>query len=98
MKTVLRKLTPTELMSLNRAQVEQVYSGKQGCMCGCLGKYYKSPDRMVNKVLNLLKADSRLMLQAGYILYIDFPQRGRDERNYVVYLHKHTLPIETPKE
>ncbi len=86
-----RKLTPQELVGLNAAHVEQVYSGKQGCMCGCLGKYYQNPNRMVNKVLNILKADARLMLQDGYILYIDFPQQDRDERSYVVYLHPNTL-------
>jgi len=89
-----RKLLPQELIGLNNAHVEQVYSGKQGCMCGCLGKYYTNPNRMVTKVLNLLKADPRLMLQDGYILYIDFPQQDRDERNYVVYLHEHTFPVE----
>lgn len=93
-----RKLTPKELIGLNEAHVERVYSGKQGCMCGCLGKYYKNPNRMVKKVLNLLKADPRLMLQDSYILYIDFESRDNNERNYVVYLHEHTLPLEAPKE
>ncbi len=98
METRARKLTPKELIGLCNAHVEQVYSGKQGCMCGCLGKYYMSPSPMVTKVLRLLKADSRLMLQDGYILYIDFPQQGENERSYVAYLHEHSLPLEAPTE
>jgi hypothetical protein len=54
---------------------------------------------MVNKVLNILKADDRLMLQDGFILYIDFPRAQRDERNYVAYMHtSEKLPLETPTE
>ena len=26
-------------MSLDISNIEKVYSGRQGCMCGCLGKY-----------------------------------------------------------
>jgi hypothetical protein len=94
-----RKLTAKELAGITSANIDQVYSGKQGCMCGCLGKYFENPNRMVNKVLNILKADDRLMLQDGFILYIDFPRAQRDERNYVAYMHtSEKLPLETPTE
>lgn len=80
-----RKLTQADWDAITPARIDQVYSGKQGCMCGCLGKYW-STGKMINKVLNILKADPRTMLQDGYIVYIDFPARERDERNYVLYL------------
>lgn len=37
-------------------QVERVYSGRPGCGCGCLGKYYDAPHKMVKRVLNVLQA------------------------------------------
>lgn len=80
-----RKLTQADWDLITPARIDQVYSGKQGCMCGCLGKYWNH-GKMINKVLNILKADSRTMLQDGYIVYIDFQSRERDERNYVLYL------------
>ncbi len=87
-------LTIEQLAAITPSNVERVYSGKQGCMCGCLGEYYSS-GRMVTKVLNILKADPRVRLQDGYILHIahDLMRKGnycnghdRAERNYVVYL------------
>lgn len=80
-----RPMTKSDWDQITTARIDQVYSGKQGCMCGCLGKYFKS-GRMVTKVVNILKADPRTMLQDGYIVYIDFPRAKRDERSYVLYL------------
>lgn len=89
---MFRKLTQDELNRITPSMLKDVYSGKQGCMCGCNGKYWSSGP-MMKKVLNILKADERLMLQDGYILYIDFPRAQRDERNYVAYLAQ-PLPLE----
>ena len=35
------------------SEVERVYSGNQGCACGCRGEYYET-SRMINKVYNLM--------------------------------------------
>jgi hypothetical protein len=70
--------------SITPAMIDQVYSGKPGCMCGCNGTYWKT-GRMVKKVLNILKQHPHAMVQDGYIIYIDYPQQC-DLRNYVVYL------------
>lgn len=84
---VIRKPTQADLDAITVDKIVQVYSGKQGCMCGCNGKYWKS-GKMLGKVLAILKADPRVMLQDEYILYIDFPQRNNDERSYVLYLQE----------
>jgi hypothetical protein len=65
-------------------QVERVYSGRQGCMCGCLGTYSSNP-RQVKRVLSILKNDPRAEMQDGYILHRGYQ---RDERNYVVFLKR----------
>ena len=88
-----RKLTQADWDLITPARIDQVYSGKQGCMCGCLGKYWNA-GKMINKVLNILKADSRTMLQDGYIVYIDFSRRDDRDRNYVLYL-KEEQPLAT---
>lgn len=81
MKTFTKDSIPT----LTATNVERVYSGKPGCMCGCNGKYYDNGP-MINKVLNILKNDPRTKIQDGYILYIDEIDLKQGERNYVVYL------------
>lgn len=35
--------------------IARVYSGLPGCGCGCKGKYYDAPHRMVKRVLNILQ-------------------------------------------
>jgi hypothetical protein len=37
------------------SDVARVYSGRPGCGCGCNGKYYDAPNKMVKRVLNKLK-------------------------------------------
>ena len=74
-----------QLAAITPAQVERVYSGRQGCMCGCLGKYSEDA-RNVKRILNILKSDTRTQIQDGYILYTDFDKVRDGERNYVVYL------------
>ena len=88
-----RNLTQDELRNIHTGMVDQVYSGKQGCMCGCNGKYWKTGP-MVKKVLHILKTHQYTKLQDGYILFIDYPNRD-GERNYVVYLKEdEKLPLE----
>lgn len=85
------RIVKRDLSKLTVANIDRVYSGKHGCMCGCLGNYYES-GRMLTKVLNILKADSRAVVQDGYIIHVkdDLVCRdagnNRTERNYVVYL------------
>ncbi len=81
---VIRKVREWEWMGLHTGRVENVYSGKQGCMCGCLGRYWETGP-MVKKVLNILKTHEHAKVQDGYILFIDYPNRD-GKRNYVVYL------------
>lgn len=41
-------------MNTKYTQIDRVYSGRQGCMCGCRGTYSTSPSevtRVVNKLL-----------------------------------------------
>ncbi len=75
------------VFTLTPDKIERVYSGRQGCMCGCLGEYF-SDQRNVTRILNILKNDKRTMLQDGYILYIDDQKIGDRERNYVAYLKR----------
>lgn len=88
MNSSVVKPSPSLLQAITAADVEREYSGRQGCMCGCIGRYYKS-GAMVSKVLNILKADADTMLQDGYILFTDDKViRASSRRNYVVYLKK----------
>ena len=81
------------VLTISPDMVERVYSGHQGCMCGCQGTYSETP-RNITRILNILKNDSRTVIQDGYILHIDDNRidRGdrhwRGERNYVVYLKR----------
>lgn len=48
------------LGSLTPAQLKRAYSGRQGCACGCRGKYYEqgtSPQhaRQVTRILRLIQ-------------------------------------------
>src|ERR1700758_4959449 len=72
---------------LTVADVERVYSGKHGCMCGCLGKYWDH-GRMVRKVLQILQRDPRTQVQDGYILHLPYEVTLAGTRNYVAYLCK----------
>lgn len=76
---------PNPLRAFTVAQVKRVYSGKPGCMCGCLGKYYEPGDRMIAKVLRILQADPRTVLEDG-IAYTPRNLLADGERSYVVYL------------
>lgn len=86
--------------------VLQVYSGKQGCMCGCIGKYSVNPARKeeadkergyeddvgggmreVKRVLRILQADSRAVVE-GHILYVPDQLLRNKERRYAIYLSK----------
>ncbi len=85
----IRIPTPAELSALTTKDIERVYSGKQGCMCGCLGNYYGHTDgasgkRMMTKVLKEIVTSPRARVQDGKILFL----AGREGRNYVVYLNE----------
>ena len=82
-----KALEAVTIAEITPARVERVYSGRQGCMCGCLGTYSANP-RQVTRVLNLLKKDPRTVVQSGYILHIDDKLIGDRERNYVIYLKR----------
>jgi hypothetical protein len=42
------------ILDVTADKIERVYSGRPGCGCGCLGKYYSLKDnpKMVKRVLN----------------------------------------------
>lgn len=62
--------------------INQVYSGKPGCMCGCRGKYF-TEGRMVKRVYNTVMNHPNMKLdEQAKCAYID---GNRDDRNYVVY-------------
>ena len=42
-------------MNLDEVKVYSAYKGRQGCMCGCLGKYYKPESKMASKILQTIK-------------------------------------------
>lgn len=88
MKKNIQDLTP--------ADVSRAYSGRQGCMCGCKGKYYVSKAEaadedapsivnpgMVTKVLRTIQANEEAanMEADGSCVYLDL-----GGRSYVAYL------------
>jgi len=91
------------IQSLTPDHVLRAYSGKHGCMCGCLGKYYSNPlhneeleerDRPKGNARSLLmikKILDRLKAHPSASLqdgYIVYVPRDDEERNYIVYLCK----------
>lgn len=65
---------------INIANVQRVYSGRIGCMCGCKGKYSTTPiaiKRMVNKAA---KEGWEFDGLAGY-----YHQRT-ETRQYAIYM------------
>jgi hypothetical protein len=86
MKKNIQDLTP--------ADITRAYSGRQGCMCGCKGKYYVSKaveddapsivnPGMVTKVLRTIQANEEAanMEADGSCVYLDL-----GGRSYVAYL------------
>ena len=63
------------------ANVERVYSGKTGCMCGCKGKYTTPAEsaRSVKITFNKVMKNPAVKLEPGYA----FVDTG--SRNLVVY-------------
>lgn len=66
-------------MNTSIHNIDRVYSGKQGCMCGCNGNYY-TEGRMIKRVYNIVMSHPKLKIE-GTFAYID----DRSGRNYVVY-------------
>lgn len=63
------------------ANVERVYSGKPGCMCGCRGKYTtpKQSARSVKLIFNKVMNNPKHKIEDG-IAFVD-----TGTRNLVVY-------------
>lgn len=68
---------------INVNDTVQTYSGKRGCMCGCLGKYNES-ERARKMAITQMTRDSRVKLQTWNgsstdqgCLYIDTNTRIR---------------------
>ena len=76
-----------KLNSVTPDMVDKIYSGKQGCMCGCRGKYFEG--RGVGRVLAGMKRYAKENHLTGEVytpnLSIVFLS-GYSARNYVVYL------------
>lgn len=69
-------------MNTSIHNIEQVYSGKPGCMCGCRGKY-SSEGRGVAIIYNKVMKSPFLKLDEGAnCAYID---DRKASRNLVVY-------------
>lgn len=98
-KAFIARITPD--------MVQKSYSGKQGCMCGCNGKYSINPAHKkeadaergytmpaaktlssIKRVLRILQADPRTLVQDGYIIAVAYDQAEPGERNHVLYLCK----------
>lgn len=48
--------------------IVRIYSGREGCMCGCRGKYYEPTDRGFKRVLNaLLKQKPNLKQEDSWV-------------------------------
>lgn len=43
-------------VSINPTQIERAYSGKPGCMCGCLGTYTEKQSGINMRVKNAIQA------------------------------------------
>jgi hypothetical protein len=81
---------------ITSSDVFRTYSGKPGCMCGCLGDYKDSERAKKSAITRLLKDDYRLQLWEGDsddvmgCIYVQ-----TETRNNVIYLRKGTeLPME----
>jgi hypothetical protein len=84
------------IQDLTPSDITRAYSGRQGCMCGCKGKYYVATPRgdsagafsivnpgMVTKVLRTIQANEEAanMEADGSCVYLDL-----GGRSYVAYL------------
>lgn len=84
------KTTPVLVQLKN---VTRVYSGKPGCMCGCLGKHYRkgeSPtaERMVNKIVALLTANwGEAEFGESYVYWVDYSMSQRGH-TYTAWIEK----------
>ena len=57
------------LKNLNIPQFTQVYSGRQGCACGCGGSYnetVKSFKSTVTRLMNKVKSGKELQIMKGF--------------------------------
>ncbi len=69
-------------MNTNRENIERVYSGKPGCMCGCRGKY-SSEGRGVSIIYNkVMNHPSMKLDEQAKCAWID---DRKASRNLVVY-------------
>ena len=71
-------MTNAELLS----RVDRVYSGKAGCMCGCLGKYSDPSTRGGKTIFNRVMNDPDRKVE-GDIIYTE-----KDGRIRAVYFKR----------
>lgn len=87
------------IQNINVEDIARVYSGRPGCGCGCRGKYYDAPHKMVKRILNKLKG-----LIEDEAIDRDGRERGlgyqdedgiffyeTDKRYYWIYLKKESI-------
>jgi hypothetical protein len=70
------------IMTNSKSNVDQVYSGKHGCMCGCRGNYHKEGamvTRLYNKVMGNPAHEEHTVTGCHYAVL------KTETRNYVVY-------------
>lgn len=59
--------------------IARMYSGREGCMCGCRGKYYTPEDKGFKRVLN------KFLKQTNIIEESAWAEATVGERVYVAY-------------
>ena len=62
-------------MNTNFDNIESVYSGKLGCMCGCRGKYH-TEGSVVRRIYNAVMNDpARTVDEGAKCVYVDTATR-----------------------
>lgn len=53
-KVIKSNIFPKEIDEITTA-----YRGKPGCMCGCLGTYFRNEDPTIKRILNKMKKNGK---------------------------------------
>jgi hypothetical protein len=76
-------------------QVQEVYSGKPGCACGCRGKYY-TDGKMIEKVVGIINETKPIDIchaSDNRFVWIDkLDENGIAKRTYTVYFKREVRP------
>jgi hypothetical protein len=85
------------IASLTFEDVRSVYSGKQGCMCGCRGKHRYNPKHLVeaseDRGYDISKEEINLLQVKKVLNFLKADPRTCVQDGYILYIPKHQEPI-----